>query len=155
MTTRVERWFDAPPDAVYAALVDPVRGATWRVPDGMSVEVHEFDPRVGGAVRVSLTYDGDGVGKTSARTDTYHGSFVELVPGRRLVEEDEFETDDPQLRGLMRITIALSAENGGTRLVAVHEGLPDAVAASDNVEGWRQALDRLAGMVERPRPGSA
>jgi uncharacterized protein YndB with AHSA1/START domain len=149
MTTRVERWFEAPPEAVYGALTDQVTGAAWRVPDGMSVEVHEFDPRVGGRLRVSLTYQGDGAGKTRGRTDTYRGRFVELVPGRRVVEEDEFETDDPALGGVMRITIELAAENQGTRLVAVHEGLPAAVSEEDNLEGWRQALERLAGMVER------
>jgi uncharacterized protein YndB with AHSA1/START domain len=149
MTTRVERWFDAPPEAVYGVVTDPVLGAGWRVPDGMSVEVHEFEPRVGGAVRVSLTYDGEGVGKTGARTDTYRGRFVELVPGRRVVEEDEFETEDPALAGIMRMTIELAPENQGTRLVAVHEGVPEAVPAEDNAEGWRQALERLAGMVER------
>lgn len=149
MITRAERWFDAPPDAVYGVLTDPVLGATWRVPDGMSVEVHEFDPCVGGAVRVSLTYDGEGVGKTAGRTDTYRGRFVELVPDRRLVEEDEFETDDAGLRGVMRITIELEPERGGTRLVAVHDGLPDALPEADNVEGWRQALERLAELVGR------
>src|SRR5438270_756221 len=82
-----------------------------RVPDGMSVEVYEFDPQVGGAVRVSLTYESVGVGKTSGRTDTYRGRFVELVPGKRVVEEDEFETDDPALSGVMRMTIELAREN--------------------------------------------
>jgi len=149
MTTRVERWFDAAPETVYSALTDPVVGATWRVPEGMSIEVHKFQPTVGGAVRVSLTYDGQGVGKTSGSTDTYHGRFVELVPGRRVVEEDEFETEDPGLRGVMRITIELAPEKGGTRLVAVHEGLPEAVPAADNEAGWRSALERLAGHVER------
>jgi uncharacterized protein YndB with AHSA1/START domain len=148
MTTRVERWFDAAPEAVYAAITDPVVGAAWRVPSGMSVEVHEFDPRVGGAVRVSLTYDGSGVGKTSGSTDTYRGRFVELVPNRRVVEVDEFETDDPGLQGAMTITIELAPENGGTRLTAVHEGLPEAVPEEDNQAGWRSALDRLGGFLD-------
>jgi len=146
--TRLERWLDAPPEVVYGTLTDPVTGAIWRVPDGMTVEVHEFDPRVGGSLRVSLTYQDDGVGKTTASTDTYHGRFIELIPCRRVVEEDEFETEDPALRGVMRISIELTPENGGTRLVAVHEGLPSAVSAEGNEAGWRQALDRLAGFVE-------
>jgi len=149
MTTRVERWFQASPEVVYGVLTDPALGVTWRVPDGMSVEVHEFDPRVGGSVRVSLTYEDAGVGKTGGRTDTYHGRFMELVQGRRLVEQDEFETDDPGLRGVMTMTIELTPENGGTRLVAVHEGVPDAVPEVDNEAGWRSALERLAGLVER------
>jgi uncharacterized protein YndB with AHSA1/START domain len=134
---------------VYGVLTDPVLGATWRVPDGMSVEVHEFEPRVHGRIRVSLSYDGEGVGKTSGRTDTYRGRFVDMIPGRRVVEVDEFETDDPALRGEMTIRIELSPELGGTRLHAVHEGLPVAVPEEDNVAGWHSALDRLAGLLDR------
>jgi len=148
-TTRVERFIAAPRDRVYAALLDPVALARWRVPHGMTCDVHELDAREGGAVRVSLTYEGgDGVGKTSARTDTYHGRFVRLVPDELVVEEDEFETDDPAMRGAMTSTIALADVPGGTQLVAVHEGVPDGVAPEANEQGWQEALGRLAALVE-------
>jgi hypothetical protein len=76
--TRIARRLDAPRAAVYAALVDPRSVAKWKVPAGMQAEVHEFDPREGGAIRVSLTYTHvHGRGKTSARTDTYNGRFVD------------------------------------------------------------------------------
>jgi len=68
----------------------------------MSIVVDQFEPREGGQVRVSLTYASSGVGKTKERT----GRFVELVPNERVVEIDEFETDDPSLQGEMRMTIA-------------------------------------------------
>jgi hypothetical protein len=61
----------APRHQVYAALLDPDAVARWRVPDAMTAEVHEWDPRVGGRFRVSLTYDGDEAGKTGGHTDTY------------------------------------------------------------------------------------
>jgi hypothetical protein len=48
----------------------------------------------------------------------------------------------------MTITISLSDASGGTELVAVHEGLPDGLSAADNDAGWREALARLAGLVE-------
>jgi uncharacterized protein YndB with AHSA1/START domain len=131
---------------VYAALLDPAR---WRFPAGMTCEVHELDAREGGTVRVSLTYEApDRTGKTSGRTDTYHGRFVELVPDERVVEVDEFETSDPALRGEMTSTIELRDADGGTELVAVHEGLPPGVAPADNEAGWRESLDRLAALVE-------
>ena len=66
-STRVARHINAGPAAVYAALLDPQAVARWRVPDGMTCEVHEFDGREGGAFRVSLSYDSpDGIGKSSA-----------------------------------------------------------------------------------------
>lgn len=107
----------------------------------------------GGSFRVSLTYDGaTGVGKTTAHTDTYHGRFVELVRNERVVEVDEFETADPELRGEMRITITLAEAEGGTDLVATHEGLPPGLSIDDNEAGWRSALDRLAALVEQRSP---
>ena len=148
-STRITRHVKAPREAVYQALLDPDAIARWRVPDGMTSRVHEFDAREGGRIRVSLTYDAPAAsGKTTAHTDTYRGRFVQLVPNERVVEVDEFETDDPALRGEMTITIALSDADGGTEVSAVHEGLPATVSAADNETGWRMALAKLAGLVE-------
>jgi len=149
-TTRVSRHVRAPRAAVYRALLDPAAVARWKVPEGMTCEVHEFDAREGGTLRVSLTYDEPGPqGKTTAHTDTYRGRFVRLVPGELVVEVDVFETDDPALQGEMTSTITLADADGGTELAAVHEGVPDGVAPADNELGWRMALDRLAELVER------
>src|SRR5262245_38807721 len=102
----------------------------------MTSVVHEFHPREGGAFRVSLTYDAeDEVGKTHARTDTYHGHFAKLVPGKEVVEVLEFETDDPRLRGEMTMTTTLLDAGGGTDVVTLHEGLPAGVSPADNETG--------------------
>jgi uncharacterized protein YndB with AHSA1/START domain len=115
----------------------------------MTSRVHEFEPREGGVFRVSLTYQGaDGVGKSGARTDTYHGRFLTLVPDERVVEELEFETSDPALAVPMRMTTSLSDADGGTDVLLVHEGVPDAVPAEENEAGTRMALARLAELVE-------
>jgi uncharacterized protein YndB with AHSA1/START domain len=149
MTTRLTRHISAPRSDVYRALLDPVAVVHWKVPPGMTSEVHEWDARQGGRLRVSLTYSGDGVGKTTAHTDTYSGYFAELVPDQKVVEVDEFETDDPALRGPMTITVTLAdAVDGGTELVAVHEGLPSGVREEDNELGWTESLTRLAALVE-------
>ncbi|MCK9900875.1 SRPBCC domain-containing protein [Frankia sp. Cpl3] len=146
----MSRRVGAPRPVVYEALVDPTAIAHWRVPDGMSSHVHEFDARPGGAFRVSLTYDRPtGTGKTSARTDTYSGRFLRLVPGEQVVEELAFETADPAMGGTMTLTTTLTdAEDGGTDVVIVHDGIPDAVPAADNETGTRMALTRLAELVE-------
>ena len=152
-TTRVSRSLRAPRAAVYRALLDPAAVARWKVPEGMTCEVHEFDTREGGTLRISLTYDEPGPqGKTTAHTDTYRGRFVRLVPDELVVEVDVFETADPTLGGEMTSTITLADAgegDGGTELTAVHDGVPDGVAPADNELGWRMALDRLAALVER------
>jgi uncharacterized protein YndB with AHSA1/START domain len=117
----------------------------------MSSHVHEFDAREGGAFWISLTDDEPTqIGKTTAHTDTYHGRFVKLVPNELVVEEGEFETADPALQGTMTITIVLTDAEGGTCLLATHDGLPSGVSPADNETGWDMALAELAAIVETP-----
>ncbi|HEY6002831.1 MAG TPA: SRPBCC family protein [Anaeromyxobacter sp.] len=147
--TRIRRHVNAPRANVYRALLDARAVATWMVPDGMTSQVHAFDPREGGSFRISLTYDSPaGAGKTTAHTDTFHGRFVKLVPDERVVEVVEFETADPALRGEMMITIGLADAGGGTDVLAVHDGLPPGLSTADNETGWRMSLAKLAALVE-------
>ena len=152
--TRVTWFIQAPRAAVYRAILDARSVATWMVPTGMTSRIHAFDAREGGAFRISLTYDEPtDAGKTDARTDTFHGRFVRLVPDAEVVQVVEFETADPALQGEMTITYSLAdADGGGTDLLGVHEGLPPGVRPEDNELGWRLSLDKLAGLVEPAAP---
>jgi uncharacterized protein YndB with AHSA1/START domain len=150
-SSRVDRHIRAPRAVVYQALLDPTAVAAWRVPDGMTAAVHEFDARERGFFRVSLTYNApDSTGKTSAHTDTYHGRFARLVPNEQVVEVVEFETDDPGLAGEMTITTILADAGAGTDVSIVYEGLPAGVSSADNQTGTRMALANLAALVEAP-----
>jgi uncharacterized protein YndB with AHSA1/START domain len=151
--THIQRHIHAPRAAVYRALLDAEAVASWMVPTGMTSQVHAFDPREGGAFRISLTYDEPtGTGKTTAHTDTYHGRFVKLVPNEQVVELVEFETEDPALQGEMTISFTLADFDGGTEVVAVHDGLPPGLSATDNETGWRMSLANLAALVEAGDP---
>ena len=148
-STRLLQHIRAPRARVYRALLDPEAVAQWMVPDGMTSEVHAFDAREGGTFRISLTYDAPGgAGKTTAHTDSYHGRFIALSAGERVIEVVEFETPDPALQGEMTITITLADADGGTDLVAVHDGLPPGLSPADNETGWRMSLAKLAALVE-------
>ena len=147
--TRITRHVNAPRAAVYRALIEPDAVKTWMVPPGMTSHVHAFEAREGGTFRISLTYDApSGTGKTTAQTDTYHGRFVKLVPDEQVVEVVEFETADPALQGEMTITITLADADGGTDVLAVHDGLPSGLSPADNDTGWRLSLANLAALVE-------
>ena len=133
---------------VYRALLDPDAVARWRVPDGMHGEVHELDARVGGRVRMSLTYDDpSAAGKTAGATDTYAGTFTDLVEDERVVEEVAFETDDAGLGRPITVTTTLRDADGGTEVEMRMDGVPDAVPRADNETGTRMALDKLARLV--------
>jgi uncharacterized protein YndB with AHSA1/START domain len=118
--TRVRQRVNAPRAAVYRALLDPQAVATWMVPTGMTSQVHRFEPREGGAFRISLPYaKPTATGKTTAHTETYHGRVVRLVPDELVIETVEFETSNPSLQGEMTIAIALSDAAGGTEVKAL------------------------------------
>ena len=149
-TTEISRLIHAPREHVYRALLDPAAVQRWMVPDGMTSEVHRFEPWQGGTFRISLTYDAPtNAGKTTAQTDTFHGRFVELVPDHKVVQAVEFESDDPSMRGEMTITYALSDAADGTNLVGRHEDLPPGVDPAANELGWSMSIAKLADLVEQ------
>lgn len=147
--TRVTRYVRAPRPLVYRALLDRDAVQHWMVPDGMTSEVHLFEPREGGSFRISLTYDAPtDAGKTSAHTDTFHGRFVRLADDVEIVQAIEFETDDPGLQGEMTVTYTLRDVPGGTEVTAVHDDVPPGVAPSANELGWSISMDKLVRLVE-------
>lgn len=151
-TTRLVRHVAAPPHRVYSALTTPADLVRWMVPDGMSMTIHHYDLKPGGSFRISLSYDlPTDTGKSDAQTDSYHGRFVQLVPGERVVQTMEFESDDPSMLGVMTATYTLSpAADGGTDLIAVHADVPSGIRPEDNEDGWSQSLAKLAALVTRP-----
>lgn len=150
-TTRVTQHVRAPRAVVYRLLLDRDAVQRWMVPDGMTSEVHTFEPHEGGAFRISLTYDmPTTAGKTTAQTDSFHGRFVRLVNDTEVVQAVEFETDDPALQGEMTITYSLADADtgGGTVLRGVHESLPPGVAPEENEHGWAMSMVKLAAIAE-------
>ena len=149
-TTRVSRDVHAPPEEVYRAFVEPARFAWWLPPDGMRASVHEFEPRVGGRLRMSLTYldPGLGSGKTTSDTDTFSARFVELVPGKRVVHLAEFDSDDPSMAGAMRVAWDLEAAGRGTKVTCTCEDIPPGIALADNEAGSASSLEKLAALFD-------
>jgi uncharacterized protein YndB with AHSA1/START domain len=148
-TTRLTRHIRAPRGRVYRALLDADAVQQWMVPDGMTSEVHAFDAREGGSFRISLTYDlPTETGKTNARTDTFHGRFVRLVPDTEVVQLVEFETDDPAMQGEMTVSYLLADTPDGTEVVGTHADVPRGVSPEDNEVGWTMSMDKLARLVE-------
>ncbi|MBZ0273082.1 SRPBCC family protein [bacterium] len=148
-STTIRRHVKAPRERVYRAIIDADDIAKWMFPEGMTIRIYAFDARVGGKFRISLTYDDPAaVGKSNAHTDTYHGRFVELEPNEKVVEVVEFETDNPAMQGEMTVTITLADTDGGTEILAIHDGLPPGLSPADNETGWNMSLDNLARLVE-------
>ncbi|MDQ0391660.1 SRPBCC family protein [Labrys monachus] len=150
-TDAASRIIKATPQRIYEAFLDGQAVASWRPPKGMTAEVFAFEPREGGVFRMSFTY-ADAAhavpGKTSEHADVFRGRFVELVPGRRIVEEVEFEADDPAFAGAMRIVTTLTAVPDGTEVAFRCENVPDGIRPEDHQAGMASTLANLAAFTE-------
>lgn len=136
--------------AIFDALVDSSAVERWRAPAGMSCRVLRFDPRPGGELQLELTYgiDSDSrYAKTTKNVDRLRGSFAEIVPGERVVELVDFDSDQPAYLGRMTVTTTLTPVGGGTDVRMVCENVPPGIAAADHRAGITSTLANLERVV--------
>jgi uncharacterized protein YndB with AHSA1/START domain len=144
-TVRLHRVLRAPAERVYRAFIDPAAMTKWLPPHGFTGKVHEMDARVGGGYRMSFTNFSNG------QSHSFGGTYLELVPGERIVHTDVF--DDPNLPGEMRVTVTFKAVFCGTELNVVQEGIPEVIPAEACYLGWQESLTLLAQLIEAEIPG--
>lgn len=152
------RLIPAGADAIYETLVDPSAVERWRAPAGMSCRVLRFDLRPGGTFQLELRYgaDGDsGYAKTAENVDRLTGRFADIVPGARIVELVDFDTDQPAYMGRMTVTTTLTPAAAGTEVRMACENVPPGIEAADHRAGIASTLQNLERVVlERRRSGN-
>ena len=149
-TDTASRVVAASAERVYAALVDREALAAWLPPDAMTATFERFDAKPGGSYRLVLTYAGGqhGHGKSTADSDIVEGRFLSLVPGVRVVQEVDFQSDDDSFAGTMTMRWELSHAEGGTLVEIVADDVPDGISAEDHAAGLASSLSNLARHVE-------
>ncbi len=143
-TIRLHRVLRAPPERVYRAFLDADALAKWLPPNGFTARVHHLDARVGGSFRMSFTNFGTG------HSHAFGGEYLELTPHTRIRYTDQF--DDPNLPGVIMVTVELSAVLCGTALNVVQEGIPEVIPPEMCYLGWQESLVTLAMLVEPEIP---
>ena len=143
-TVRFHRVLRATPERIYRAFLDADAMAKWLPPNGFTGKVHHLDATVGGTYKMSFTNFSTG------RSNSFGGTFLELVPHERIRHTDQF--DDPNLPGEMQTTITLKHVSSGTELNIVQEGIPDIIPPEDCYLGWQESLTLLAKLVEAVIP---
>ncbi|UXS03594.1 SRPBCC family protein [Agrobacterium tumefaciens] len=139
-TIRLHRVFSTKPEKLYRAFIEPDAIASWLPPFGFTCTVHELDAKVGGKHRMSFR------NFTTGESHSFGGTYLELVPGERLVYTDSFE--DQNLPGEMKVTISLKAAPSGTEVNIEQQGVPDIIPADACYLGWQESLRKLAKLVE-------
>lgn len=139
-TIKLHRVIAAKPEKVYRAFLEADAVASWLPPYGFLCTVHELDGRVGGRHRMSFR------NFTTGNGHSFGGTYIELVPGERLVYTDSF--DDPNMPGEMRVTVTLKAVSVGTEINIEQGGVPDMIPPEACYLGWQESLYKLARLVE-------
>lgn len=143
-TVRLHRVLRAPPERIYRAFLDPAAMVKWLPPQGFTGAMHHLDARVGGGYRMSFTNFSTG------KSQSFGGTYLELVPNERIRYNDQFE--DPSLPGPMQVTVSLRAVACGTELAIVQEGIPEPIPVEFCYLGWQESLSLLALLVEPEIP---
>lgn len=139
-TIQLHRVIATRPDKIYRAFLEPDAIASWLPPYGFVCTVHELQAQVGGRHRMSFR------NFTTGHSHAFGGTYLELIPSRRLVYTDRF--DDPSLPGQMQVTVTLQEVSVGTTLRIEQSGVPDIIPAEACYLGWQESLHKLARLVE-------
>ena len=133
------------PEKVYRAFLDAQALAKWLPPHGFTCKVDHLDAKVGGTFRMAFT------NFTSGNSHSFGGEYLELVPNERIRYTDRF--DDPNLPGVMEVTVQLKAVSVGTEIRIEQANIPAAIPVEACYLGWQQSLAQLALLVEPDIPG--
>jgi uncharacterized protein YndB with AHSA1/START domain len=144
-TVRLHRVLRTKPAKVYRAFLEANAMTKWLPPHGFTCTVHHLDARVGGTFRMSFQSFSSGEGHS------FGGEYVELVPNERIRYTDRFE--DPNLPGVLEVTVSLMPVVCGTELSVIQSGIPEAIPLEMCYLGWQESLAQLATLVEPEIPG--
>lgn len=140
---RITREFDAPPDKVFRAHVDPALVAQWLGPRSTTMHIDRWDCQTGGAYRYVAT-DADG-------EYGFHGSFHEVRPSEVIVQTFTFD-GWPDGVALERLVLE---DLGGGRTRLTTTSLVDSFEARDAMlqsgmeVGVREGYEKLDELLAR------
>jgi uncharacterized protein YndB with AHSA1/START domain len=139
-TIRLHRVLSAPPERIYRAFLDADAMVKWLPPNGFTAKVHHMDARVGGTFKMSFT------NFTNGHSHSFGGEYLELTPHERLRYTDVF--DDPNLPGVINVTVNLKKVSCGTEVHIEQAGVPEVIPAEACYLGWQESLVLLGKLVE-------
>ena len=140
---RIVREFDATPDKVFRAHVDPELFARWCGPRSLTTRIDGWDCRTGGSYRYVHSRDGEEYG--------FRGCFHEVRPNELIVQTFTFEGFPDQV-ALEKLVLE-DLGNGRTRLTATSLvdsfADRDAFVASGMETGVVEGYERLDEVLAR------
>jgi uncharacterized protein YndB with AHSA1/START domain len=144
-SVRLHRVIRAKPERLYRAFTEADALAKWLPPYGFTCNVRHLEAVVGGTFKMSFRNFSTG------SSHSFGGEFLELVPNKLIRYTDKF--DDPNLPGLLQVTVRLEPVSYGTELSVTQEGIPEVIPLEMCYLGWQESLAQFATLVEPDIPG--
>jgi uncharacterized protein YndB with AHSA1/START domain len=137
---RIERFFEAPRDAVFAAWLDPEQLSKWYGPEHFTTprETIVVEPRVGGRWELVMARGGSEAGHP------LRARIVELVEPELLVLENQALPEHGI--GVTRTRVELHDAEGGTLMVLTDGPYAGAIGEMAG-QGWSGAFDKLTRLI--------
>lgn len=135
----IMRLIRGPRADVFNYFIDPKLLETWAYPDGMSLRVPVFNPKIAGYYRFEHT------GNNGTYVCT--GNIKDFEPGSKLVQVDHVVAPDGNMIFPRLETVTtFNDKPGGTFITIVQRGFTDEQSLKECEAGWNQSLDRLDSM---------
>ena len=108
------------------------------------MEIFHYNNRVDCSYKVALRYDDrKKKGKSEGHSDLINGRFLELVPGKKIVETIQFESANQLFAGEMSMTTELSPQKNGTLVTLTAENVPAGITPEHHAIGMQPSLTSL------------
>ena len=141
---RMERRFDAAPEAVFDAWTNPeVLRRWWAAGPGWETPAAEVDLRAGGRYRLTM-HD-----PSAGASHTVGGEYIEVRRPDRLTYTWAWEPEPggPDMGPPSRVTVDFVADGSGTRVQILHTELAGDESRARHAHGWNAVLDNLGARV--------
>jgi uncharacterized protein YndB with AHSA1/START domain/predicted enzyme related to lactoylglutathione lyase len=145
--------FNAPPEKVWKAWIDPESVKHWWGPKDFTAPVAKIDLQVGGTYLYCMrSPEGQDFWST--------GVYKEIVPLERIVSTDSFADAEGKVVPAsyyemsgdwpleLEVMVTFQEDNGKTKFTLQHAGFPDRENRDLAEAGWRESLDKLAAYLE-------
>jgi uncharacterized protein YndB with AHSA1/START domain len=135
-TLTMTRRFEATPQRVFEAWLDPKQVAQWMGPRGMKADVHQLDARTGGGYAITMHMsDGSSV--------QVSGIYKEITRHTRLVFTWKWQNDMQDTQ----VTLLFKPVGKATDMTIEHAGFPNSAQRDNHNQGWMGCFDKLAELL--------
>jgi len=133
----ITRVFNAKPEEVFKAWVDPKQVAEWYGPEGFTNEIHEFDAREGGVYRLTM--------KGPDGAHPLRGTFLTIDKPKKLVMTWQWGEAgvDGSMGGASEVTVEFKDVGGKTEMTMTHAKLANEKSKEMHSQGWSSSFNKL------------